>query len=427
VRRAVRTMENIVEAGVNLVDLEDAGRIYNTDTLDDGGMAFLIMAIRFMRANQESVLKGERVRHAYDNKRKIAASGEKATKPFTRKLPAWIFWNEDAREHQVHADRADMIRSIFEKAVSGWGQHRIAQWLNEQVLPTWGDAARWHRSYVRKILVNPAVIGTFTPHHKVKDGTTGKRKRKPLASIEHYFPAVVTKETFDHIALGLATAAARGRHPNREPQSIFSGVLKCARCGGTVSRVSNGDHVYLVCASANSRAGCRYQAVPYGDMEDLFRTRAEHIIENAPRGKDTVTLEKNIADLRAAVDGLEDAARDLVEELRTNSGEAVRRRLREIEADLEQAEGKLKAFVEQRETLTNTNVQRRLHRLHEALTQEPLNVVEANLALKHAVREIIMNLDRGTLELHWHHEDPEKGALHEVTFVTKHFPWGATA
>jgi Resolvase, N terminal domain len=111
VRKAVRTLEDIVEAGVNVVDLEDAGRVYNIVTLDTDGIAFLIMVIRFMRANQESVLKGDRVRRAYDYKRHVAAARQPTDKPFTRILRAWLYWDGERNEYGVHTDRAVIVRS----------------------------------------------------------------------------------------------------------------------------------------------------------------------------------------------------------------------------------------------------------------------------------------------------------------------------
>jgi Recombinase len=61
-----------------------------------------------------------------------------------------------------------VVQKIFELADTGMGQHSIAGWLNEHAGEPWGrgkrKGARWHRSYVRKVLTNPAVIGTFTPH-----------------------------------------------------------------------------------------------------------------------------------------------------------------------------------------------------------------------------------------------------------------------
>ena len=49
--------------------------------------------------------------------------------------------------------------------------------------------ARWHRSYVRKVLTSPAVVGTFTPHVIQRDPETRQKLRKPLEAIHHRFPA----------------------------------------------------------------------------------------------------------------------------------------------------------------------------------------------------------------------------------------------
>ena len=138
VRLAVRTMEDIVAAGVNLVDLSDGGRLYSVESLDNDQMSYLWMAIRFMRAHVESALKSRRLLAAYENKRAKAKRKDAGT-PFTRMLPAWLHWREDTHEHAVIPERASVLQSIFEKAGEGWGQHRIAQWLNEQGVPTWAQ------------------------------------------------------------------------------------------------------------------------------------------------------------------------------------------------------------------------------------------------------------------------------------------------
>jgi DNA invertase Pin-like site-specific DNA recombinase len=66
VRKAVRTMEDIVAAGVNLVDLSDGGRLYSIESLDSDQMSFLLMAIRFMRAHEESAVKSRRLLAVYE-------------------------------------------------------------------------------------------------------------------------------------------------------------------------------------------------------------------------------------------------------------------------------------------------------------------------------------------------------------------------
>jgi DNA invertase Pin-like site-specific DNA recombinase len=233
VRKAVRTLEDIVEAGVCVVDLSDGGKVYSTSTLDEG-YGFLVMAIRFMRAHEESALKAIRIAGAYEEKRRIAASGEPQDQPFTRMLPGWLRWNEQTKRHETVEERATLLRDIFGKADAGWSKHRIARHLNEARVEPWGKGkrkgTRWHSSYIQKLLTNSAVIGTFTPHKAIKSATG--RKRLPQQPIERHFPAVVDQDVFARVSAHAKARAARGKHADNAPKSVFAGLLRC----GTVWR-----------------------------------------------------------------------------------------------------------------------------------------------------------------------------------------------
>ena len=44
--------------------------------------------------------------------------------------------------------------------------------------------------------------------------------------------------------------------------------MKCQHCGGSVTRVNKGEHVYLVCSAAHGKSGmCKYESVPYHEAE----------------------------------------------------------------------------------------------------------------------------------------------------------------
>ena len=167
----------------------------------------------------------------------------------------------DAKAYAIIEERAVLVREMFDLTDKGWGQHRIAREFNARGLETWGaggwKAMYWHRSYVRKILANRAAIGVFTPHLSTKDPLTRRRTRTALPTIDHRLPAVVDRELFERVNSRLQTTAARGSNSGREPRSIFAGVMKCQYCGGTVTRVTKGEHVYLVCAAANARGNVK--------------------------------------------------------------------------------------------------------------------------------------------------------------------------
>jgi DNA invertase Pin-like site-specific DNA recombinase len=409
---AATTLQMIVASGVNLVDLEDGGRVYNEDTFEKDQTAFLIMAVRFMRANMESRMKGDRVGKAYEGKRREAKERLKQGKPFTRMLPAWLRWNDETKLIEADTKRAEVLQSIFEKASAGWGQHRIAHWLNETGVPTFGGtgnqrrAAQWNRSYVKKLLSNRAVIGTFTPQQRIKD-KSGKRKRKPLQAIEGYFPAVVDPDLFERVATRMKVTAARGRNASADPASIFAGVLKCARCGGTVTRVAKGTYVYLVCSRAHRKGGCRYLAVAYKDVESAFRRNARRIIRDAPRGKGAEEIDAEIANLDAVIDDVTEEATRIADELVEEKSELLRQRLWEKEAALDKAKAELKALRVKRNTEVAPFVYRRLLSLSEALRQKPFSVSEVNKALKEAASKIVLDPEEGRLWVYWHHHEGE--------------------
>jgi DNA invertase Pin-like site-specific DNA recombinase len=399
---ALPIFQEIVNAGITIVTLQD-NKEWSREAIRGNPWRILESLIVMMRAHEESAIKSMRVASAYERKRERAAGGDKS-KPFTRMLPGWLSWDDESKQFKVREDRAAIVRAIFSKAIEGWGQHKIAHWLNAQGIPTWGRASQWHRSYVRKILANPAVIGTFTPHKKLVDGN-GKRRRKAVDTVEAYFPVVVEREMFDSVALRSATTAPRGRHANRALKSLFSGVLCCSQCGATVSRVSKGkgEHVYLVCAKAYSRAGThQYQAVRYELIEGQFRRWARGIIADAPRSNDE-DLEQRIRQCTVNIDAAEMLVGELVEELLDRKSDALRKRLQQVEAELEKSRDELRTLIARRDTLAPERVERKLQALLEALTRKPFDVVATNAAMRQAVRKIVMNVEEGELAIYWHH------------------------
>ena len=105
-RKAVRTIEDIVEAGITVVDLSDGGREYSSEALDKDPMLFMMMVVRFIRGNEESALKSTRVAAAYAEKRRMFATDANLTKPYTIRLPAWIRWGETTCSYELIEDRA---------------------------------------------------------------------------------------------------------------------------------------------------------------------------------------------------------------------------------------------------------------------------------------------------------------------------------
>jgi hypothetical protein len=352
-------------------------------------------------------------------------AGELAGRPYTRQTPAWIRWNEDTKEHELIPERAQIVRDIFEKADAGHGIDRIAKDFNQSGIDTWGregqrKADHWRGSYIRKILLNTAPIGTFTPHTTTHDEVTRARRDQPMTPVEHYFPAAVPEDIYWRVHRRLATTAARGRNARHEPKSIVAGLIHCATCGHAVTRVSKGDYVYLLCSRANMRAAdCKYMAVPYSLVEEALREHAKALLAAAPRGKSTAELEKKIDALQADADRLENRTFELADLAAQEKSVAARRRLSAAEAELRDRQKTLRDLRAQRDTLTTASVRDRLKAAQDVLTHRNKSVSETNRALRQAIRRIMLDPEQGRLWVQWHHSDE----IQDILCVSKHTSW----
>lgn len=407
VRKAVRTMEDIVEAGVNLVDLSDSGRLYNTETLDNDGMAFLMMAVRFIRAYEESAIKGRRVRAARSAARAEVRKGKR--KVFTARSPAWLKVKKDRSGFEPIPERAKVIRRIFKMLADGRGKHAIAETLNREQVPTWNGGKFWHRSYIEKIANNPAVNGTFIPY--VTEHVEGQKKRKAQSPIPKYFPAVVEKSLYRRVR-SLSTDAVsplRGRHAvSGHIQNVLGGLAKCPKCGSTMTRVTKGSRKkagkpYLVCSKAKAGAGCDYHAVKLDAVEDALQRNAGWLANQCPTpGKEGAGLDARIETKALEVEQLGEEIERLIQTVRLEGGSTeIAKTIRELEADRERAERERNQLLDRRATVFPAFLDKRIQALEEALEAEPFDSAKANLLLREFFSSATVDYQTGYIELEW--------------------------
>lgn len=405
-RKAVRLLEDICESGIVLVTLGD-GKVYDTATLDADPMAFMWAFMVAMRANEESETKSKRVREAWSRKKALAAA---EGKPMTERIPAWLALVPDRSGFVVIEDRAAIVRRLFREADKGVGQHTIAQRLNRDGVDTFGDgnrkAAMWHRSYVAKILANPAVIGTMTPH--VTREFDGKRVRDPLSPIPNYYPAVVPTALFKRVNSRKGIPAPRMRSAVGEVSNVLAGLAACPLCGMTMTRVNKGrkgGKPYLVCTKAKAGAGCDYRQV---NLEVLFgairHAGPRQLVNEVPSGDSHLDEEQNA--LQHAWDGLSGAIGNILTEIEQgNASPALRHRLAEYEADLATVEENLKALYDRAKRSSGRAVGKLTENLERTLADPSTSITAINLALRDAFSKCIVDHRSGELRFYWKHAD----------------------
>lgn len=260
---------DLIKAGVKLVTLAD-GQVYTAETTD---FSQLVVSLAIMsRAHEESQTKSLRLSAAWVNKRRTIDD-----RKLTALSPAWLNLSTDRRSFEIDAERAHVIRSIFEDAAAGLGSYAIARRLNKSGIEPFGRSTGWQTSYIGKILTSRAAIGEYQPH-RIVDG----RRVAIGPVITNYFPAVVDEQLYLRVQAGrsqrrIGGAGRKGQHVS----NLFSGLARCAYCAAPMHFINKGappkGGTYLACDNARRGLGCDNIAWRYDDFEASFLTFVEEI------------------------------------------------------------------------------------------------------------------------------------------------------
>ena len=233
------------------------------------------------RANDESKHKSDRLSQSWANKR--ANAGQRK---MTAMCPAWLRLSADKTKFEVIKERADVVRAMFEDSANGIGNYKITQRLNKagvapftQVTKSGGRYKRqsgsWHNSYVAKILNNTAVYGEFQAHKLAANGN----RVAGGEPIKDYYPVVVEKELFLRSKQARVSRDFRGQSAGKGRKgeyvsNLFSGIAKCAYCGGAMKFENKGfgpkGSTYLVCDKVKRGLDCTNVRWRYEDFESSF-------------------------------------------------------------------------------------------------------------------------------------------------------------
>ena len=258
VRHALRPFLDILDAGITIVTLGD-GQAYSPESIDKDYVQLISSLIHMGRAHEESVVKAERLKDAWKNKRALARQNDGP--PITSVKPAWLEVKATGAGFELHPERAPTVKRIFEESASGIGAHKIACRLNHEKVRTFGKSKGWHSSYIKKILKSEAAIGRFQPHRKV-----GARRVPDGDVIEGYFPPVIDQDLWRRSSRAIASrrVGAAGRKGSGL-NNLLSGLCRCGVCGGALHYLDKGEPPkggkYLQCDGARRRTGCQMTKV----------------------------------------------------------------------------------------------------------------------------------------------------------------------
>jgi site-specific DNA recombinase len=245
---------------------------------------------------------------------------------------------------EIDRAEAEIINRIYRLyAESGYSMKRIAHTLNtEGVLAPQPQKGRFSRSWcvssVRHILLNTRYAGktTWNTRRKIRVPGTGKRVFRPRPRTEWVISEtphlrIVTDELATAVRRRLQTVKQMfgkdgGGLAAGPKRYLFSGLLKCGVCGGSIA---------LVCGRGRhgaDRYGCSLHH-QRGDSvcRNRLLVRRDELEESLLRGLSESVLRTEVIDY--AVARMEDALRKRFEELDVEL-EQLRQRKQQIEAEI---------------------------------------------------------------------------------------------
>ncbi len=405
-RKAQRLFEDIVDAGVTIVTLND-GQEYTADRLDADPTALLISLLVAWRGHEESKTKGRRLAAAWAEKRRKVRAGE--TNWLTNRAPYWL--HRTNGEWTIDPVHGTTVKRVFEMTLSGIGENKIAQTLNLEGVPVMGRGAMWHRSAIAKLLRNLSVIGHMIPGHM--DFSGGKPRRVMEEPVPGVFPPVITEDHWLAVRAlkDGSSASVRGRNAGRPLTNVLGGLAKCPDCGVAMTRVfkgtKSGGKPKLVCTKAKlGAANHPYVSVNCEEVERALLRHWGTLMAECPAGDRDAHLDRELQNLEGNLSALTDHLESLTVQLERNPSDALAGVVRKMELEL-RTMLELRSELEQRIAIADRGIiQTRLSELHTALTPDdegpqPVDKARVNAALKTLFTGVTVDHHKGLLWFHW--------------------------
>lgn len=295
------------------------------------GEAFLLIA-QIIRARDESERKSQRGQQNWKQKKKRAHDDGCI---LTAKCPAWLRVVTDSkdgqRRFQILPGAKQTIRKMFDLKLSGVGVRGMVKPLNASA--KWSRPNGFHASYIRKILVNRAVIGEHQPCKNV-DGTFVPDGDP----IQDYFPKIVDPAVFLAVQAMFAKNKYKGGRTGKA-KNLFTHFVKCAYCGGSMAYVDRSrakrSYPYLVCDRARRGVGCARHAVRYDEcerlvLENCHRLQPDCVLPNPTEQSNQCMV------LRREIDGWNEELKRLEEQIDNLVDQVTQTRSREMRDRYEQ-------------------------------------------------------------------------------------------
>ena len=265
-----------VQMGVRFISLaENVDSYLNPDSVSN-----IIVPITNVMNDNYCYQTSKKIRQVFDYKRR---NGQ-----YIGSFAPYGYIKDPKDKHQLIVDpeAAEIVKKIYELCLQGTTKHAIVLYLNEHDIPSptayriekglpyspaVADNPMWGNKIVNDILKNPIYTGDLVQgRRRVKSYKVHQIEAVPeeeWVRVPDTHEAIITHETFDRVqALLLRDTRTT---PKGRKLHLFSGFLKCADCGKSVTRSQSGKNVYYACSTYKnrSRTACTMHSIKHNRLE----------------------------------------------------------------------------------------------------------------------------------------------------------------
>lgn len=195
------------------VKFKSATEVYDTTTAM--GRLFITLVAALAQWERENM--GERIRMGLNQK---AKEGKWAIN-----VPP-VGFDRDGDFLKINEKEANIVREIFNTYLTGlYGMTKIAKMMNHKGYRSKAGVS-WKTATIHYVLTNKIYIGTMRYNYRVN--------KDQYFEVENVVEAIIPSEKFYEVQEMIKSRSVK--HPRRATSPhIFTGVLKCARCGGVMN------------------------------------------------------------------------------------------------------------------------------------------------------------------------------------------------
>ncbi len=265
-----------VQMGVRFISLAEGVDSYlNPDSVNS-----IIVPITNVMNDQYCYQTSKKIRQVFDYKRR---NGQ-----YIGSFAPYGYIKDPKDKHQliVDADAAEIVKRVYSMLLQGSSKRAIALYLNEHGIPSptayrrkkglpvssaVADDPMWGARMIHEILTNPIYTGDLVQgRRRVKSYKVHQIEAVPeeeWVRVPDTHEAIITHETFDKVQ-ALLVRDTRTSPKGREVH-LFSGFLKCADCGKSITRSQSGKNIYYACSTYKnrSRTACSMHSIKHNRLE----------------------------------------------------------------------------------------------------------------------------------------------------------------